>query len=163
MRDTLLIRVNRIDLYFIIVIICSLCVIDLPSSQIQYSYTPVWFICYVMICHRDPEIQNAGDDKVGHYYDVIVSAMASQINSLTIVYSTAYSGAEQRKHQSSASLVVVRGIHRWPMNSPHKGPVTRKMFPFDDVIMFTAIASSNSSVNYQDGGYIVCDKVKTIS
>ena len=29
----------------------------------------------------------------------------------------------------------MRGIHRWPVNSPHKGPVTRKMFPFDDVIM----------------------------
>ena len=40
-----------------------------------------------------------------------------------------------RKHQSSASLVFVRGIHRWPVNSPHKGPVTRKMFPFDDVII----------------------------
>ena len=40
------------------------------------------------------------------------------------------------KHQSSASLAFVRGIHRWPVNSPHKGPVTRKMFPFDDVIMF---------------------------
>ena len=41
----------------------------------------------------------------------------------------------QRKHQSSASLAFVRGLHWWPLNSPHKGPVTRKMFPFDDVIM----------------------------
>ena len=46
------------------------------------------------------------------------------------------SGAYQRKHQRSASLAFVRGIHRWPVNSPHKGLVTRKMFPFDDVIMF---------------------------
>ena len=61
--------------------------------------------------------------------------MASQITSLTIVYSTVYSGADQRKHQSSASLSFVRGIHRWPVNSPHKGPVTWKMFPFNDVIM----------------------------
>ena len=45
------------------------------------------------------------------------------------------SGADQRKHQSSALLAFVMGIHRWPVNSPHKGPVTRKMFPFDDVIM----------------------------
>ena len=44
-------------------------------------------------------------------------------------------GADQRKHQSSASLAFVRGIHRRPVNSPHKGPVTRKVFPFDDVIM----------------------------
>ena len=60
--------------------------------------------------------------------------MASQISSLTIVYSTVYSGADERKHQSSTSLAFVRGIHRWPVNSPHKGQVTRKMFPFDDVI-----------------------------
>ena len=64
-----------------------------------------------------------------------MGTMASQITSLTIVYWTVYLGADQRKHQSSASLAFVRGIHRWPVNSPHKGPVTRKMFPFDDVIM----------------------------
>ena len=64
-----------------------------------------------------------------------MSAIASPITSLTTVYSTVYSGADQRKPQSSASLAFVRGIHRWPVNSPHKGPVTRKMFPFDDVIM----------------------------
>ena len=50
-------------------------------------------------------------------------------------YSTVCSGANQRKHQSPASLAFVRGIHRWLMNSPHKMTVTRKMFPFDDVIM----------------------------
>ena len=54
--------------------------------------------------------------------------MASQITSLTIVYSAVYSGADQRKHQSSASLAFVRGIHQWPVNSPHKWPVTRKNF-----------------------------------
>ena len=70
-----------------------------------------------------------------HYNDDIMSSMASQIASLTVVYSTVYSDADQRTHQSSASLAFVRGIHRGPVNSPHKGPVTRKMFPFDDVIM----------------------------
>ena len=70
-----------------------------------------------------------------HYGDVIMSAMASRITSLTIVYSIVYSGPDQRKHQSTASLAFVRGIHRWSVNSPHKGPVTRKFFPFDDVIM----------------------------
>ena len=70
-----------------------------------------------------------------HYNDVIMGSIASQITSLTIVYSTVYSSADQRKHQSSASLAFVRGIHREPVNSPHKWPVTRKMFPFDDVIM----------------------------
>ena len=70
-----------------------------------------------------------------HYTDVIMSLMASQITSLTIVYSNVCSGTDQRKHQSSASLAFVRGIHREPVNSPHKRPVTQKMFPFDDVIM----------------------------
>ena len=76
-----------------------------------------------------------------HYDDVITGAMASQITIITIVYSTVYSGADQSKHQSSASLAFVWGIHRGPVNSPHKWSVTRKMFPFDDVIM------SNSSCN----------------
>ena len=62
-----------------------------------------------------------------HNSDVIMIAMASQITSLTVVYSTVYSGADQRKHQSSASLAL---------NSQNKMPVTRKMFPFDDVIMY---------------------------
>ena len=59
-----------------------------------------------------------------------MSTMVSQITSLTIVYSAVYSGADQRKHQRSVSLASVRGIHLWPMNSPHKWPVTRKIFPF---------------------------------
>ena len=66
---------------------------------------------------------------------VSMCTMASQINSLTSVYLTVYSGADQRKHESSASLAFVRGVQRWPMNSSHKWPVTRKMFPFADVIM----------------------------
>ena len=75
-------------------------------------------------------------DLCKHHGDVIMGTIASQITSLTIVYSTVYSDDDQRKHQSSASLAFVWGIHRGPVNSPHKWPVTRKMFPFDDVIMF---------------------------
>ena len=79
-----------------------------------------------------------------------MDAMASQITRLTIVYSTVYSGADQRKHQSPASLAFVRGIHMWPVNFPHKGSVTRKMFPFDDVTMekvwvIVGVEASNSS------------------
>ena len=70
-----------------------------------------------------------------HYDDVIMSAIASQIISFTIVYSTAYSDADHRKHQSAASLAFVREIYRWPVHSQHKWPITRKMFPFDDDIM----------------------------
>ena len=80
-------------------------------------------------------LSKAKDIVSTHHGDVIMGAIASQITSLTIVYSTVYSDADQRKHQSFASLVFVRGIHRGPVNSPHKWPVTRKMFPFDDVIM----------------------------
>ena len=66
-----------------------------------------------------------------------MGTIASQITSLTIFYSTVYSDADQRKHQSSASLAFVWGIHWGPVNSPHKWPVTRKVFPFDYVIMLT--------------------------
>ena len=64
-----------------------------------------------------------------------MGTVASQITSLKIVYIAVYSDADQSKHQSSASLAFVWEIHRGPVNSPHKWPVTRKMFPFDDVIM----------------------------
>ena len=70
-----------------------------------------------------------------HYDDAIMGAIASQITSLTIVYSVVYSDAYQRKHQSAASLAFVRGIHRRTVNSPHKWPATRKMFAFGYVIM----------------------------
>ena len=89
-----------------------------------------------MICLSSIVNTMAADVSV-HYSDVILGVMASQITSLTNVYSTVYSGVDQRKHQSSASLAFVRGIHRWPVNSPHKWPVMRKMFPFNDVIMNT--------------------------
>ena len=82
-----------------------------------------------------------------HHSDVVMGTVASQITSLTIVYSTVYSGADQRKHQSSASLAFVRGIHRGPVNSPHKWPVTRKMFPFDDVIMPRAVPEQTTDGN----------------
>ena len=74
-----------------------------------------------------------------------MGAIASQITSITIVYSTVYWHADQRKHQSSASLAFVRGIHRGPVTSPHKCPVTRKMYPFDDVIM--ALSTVFSTLN----------------
>ena len=91
---------------------------------------------------------------VFHYSDVIMYTMASQITSATIVYSTIYSSVDQRKHQSSASLAFVREIHGSPVNSPHKGPVTRKMLPFDDVIMYLLLFSADpcASLTCQNGG-----------
>ena len=84
-----------------------------------------------------------------HYGDVIMNEMASQITSLTIVYSTVYSGPDQRKNQSSVLLAFVRGIYRWPVNSPHKRPVTRKMFPFDEVIMNSLLLQPMLSTTYR--------------
>ena len=91
--------------------------------------------CHQIQLHSRTPLFYSLEQKKIHYNDVIMSAMASQITSRTIIYSTVYSAADQRKHQSSASLAFVWGIHRWPVNSPHKVPVTRKMFPFDDVLM----------------------------
>ena len=76
--------------------------------------------------------------------------IASQITSLTIVYSAVYSSADQRKHQSSASLAFVRGIHRGPLNPPHTWPVKRKTLPFDDVIMVTSIVELYLPVKMAD-------------
>ena len=71
-----------------------------------------------------------------------MSLMASQITSLTSVYPTMFSGTDQRKRQSSASLAFMRGFHRWPVNSPHKKRVTPKMLPFDEVILNLCVVSS---------------------
>ena len=83
-----------------------------------------------------------------------MGAIASQITSLMIVYPIVYSDAGQRQHQSSASLAFVRGIHRWPVNSPHKWPVTRKMFPFDDVIMTSMWDVITHTCPYFKGGWV---------
>ena len=64
-----------------------------------------------------------------------MSAMASQITGVASACSTVCSGAHQRKHKSFVSLAFMRGIHWWPVDSPHKGLITQKMFPFDGVIM----------------------------
>ena len=75
--------------------------------------------------------------------DVIVGAMAAQITSLTIIYSTVYSGVDQRKHQSSASLAFVRWIHQSPVNFPHKWLVTRKMFVFGEISLESHVSKSS--------------------
>ena len=110
------------------------------SNVFEYSRAWQVFMAKIYLC----------DTRVKHYNDRIMSAMASQITSRTIVYSTHYSGADQRKHQSSASLGIVWGIHRWPVNSPHKRPVTRKIFPFDDVIIKIKhfVTSNESTVKW---------------
>ena len=97
------------------------------------------------------------NEHMQHYRHVIMDAKASQINSVPIVYSTVCSGADQRKHQSSASLTFVRGIHRGWVNYPHKGSVTRRMFPFEDVIM--VCTNSISNVWRQRDTLDICHKI----
>ena len=97
-----------------------------------------------------------------------MGVIASQITSLRIVYSTVYSDADQRKHQSSASLAFVRGIHRGPVISPHEWPVTRKMFPFDDVSCYwpfvretTGGFPSRKTSNVEHWCYLWCQSKRT--
>ena len=71
-----------------------------------------------------------------HYSDVIKGAIASQITSLPIVYLIVYSGTSQMKISKLRVTGLCAGNSPSPVNSPHKGPVTRKMFPLDDVIMY---------------------------
>ena len=82
--------------------------------------------------------------KVTSYW--IMSTVASQIIGVSIVYSTVCSGLDKKKHQRYASLAFVRGIHRWPVHSPYKGAVTRKMFPFDDIIMIRGTWGTDRSL-----------------
>ena len=106
------------------------------SSRWALPYSNVLKPCYSIVCVFSSNLFNVAKQlSLDHYSDVIMSSMASQITSIWIVCSNLCSGADQRKHHSSAPLASSRGIHRWQVNSPHKGPVTRKMFPFDDVIM----------------------------
>ena len=111
-----------------------------PCNDIITGWGTEWkiaVVCELSCFQLRPQMMTIC--KISQYSDVIMTAMVSQITSVSIVYSSLCSGADQREHQSSASLAFVRGFHRWPVNSPCKGPVTRKMFPFDDVIMSVAI------------------------
>ena len=108
------------------------------TSRVHYTFRPGE--AFLLLGHHWNE-----NWLVIHYNDRIMGVIASQIISLTIVYSIVYSDVDQRKHQTSASLAFVRGSHRGPVNSPHKWPVTRRMFPFDDVIMTGA--AKNRYVN----------------
>ena len=90
-----------------------------------FASMTIWHFPVKEIHHNLPS--KHWDSPVGcpsHYSDVILDEMASHITSLTIVYSTVYTATDQRKHQSSASLAFVQGIHQGPVNSPHKWPVT---------------------------------------
>ena len=99
-------------------------------NECKYLCIIVYSIACILLCNRKIPSKSKCHRTLQHYSDVIMGTMASQIVSVSIACSAFYSGADQWKHQSSASLA----FHRWPVNSPRKEPETRKMFPFDDVI-----------------------------
>ena len=81
------------------------------TRSLVFSRAITW--CLLRFCVFTLRIDNDARCIKNHYIDVIMTTMASQITSLTVVYSTVYSDADQRKHQSSASLAFVWGIHRY--------------------------------------------------
>ena len=99
--------------------------------QSSYHYREDSYIGKMVFFTRSPVCCDAHQ----HYSAVIMSATTSQITGVSNFCSTVCYGADQIKHQSSVSLAFVRGIHRPPVDSTHKEPVRRKMFPFDDAIM----------------------------
>ena len=100
--------------------------------------------------HMMHHFVQAANSTVKLYSDVILSMIASQITGISIVCSTVCSRADQRKHQSYASLALVWGNHQWLVDSPHKGPVTQKMFPFDYVIMNRLWPGDTLVIHYND-------------
>ena len=102
LSNTILTRniyMNTVVLITVVTVIKCWLLINLLLLNIKFSF----------ICGEHPRRV-----RKSHYNDVIMGMKASEITSLTIVYSTVYSGADQRKYQSSASLAFVWGIHRGP-------------------------------------------------
>ena len=132
------------------------CTFDTSEVEEHTSTHEAIFTAYkhVVICKHFQQLLSGCFDSL-HYSDVIMNTMASQITRPTIVYSTIYSGADQRKHQKSKSLSYARGIHRCqvncPVKSPHVGPVTRKISPFDDVIVWIAAVALELAVEASVG------------
>ena len=108
------------------------------AKQWNYILTFTLSMCEYEECHDDSLscLQWCGESPKLHYSDVIMSMMASQITSVLIVYSTICSGQikENIKAPCHWPLWGEFASDRWPVNSLHKGPVTQKMFPFDDVM-----------------------------
>ena len=106
-------------------------------ANTQHDSVDVWLPCASEVILKDMDkIDGYKARKKHRYSDVRMSAMASQIKGTSIVYSAVCSGAYQAKRESSVSMAFLRGIHRWQVDCPRKGPVTRTIFSFDDVIMW---------------------------
>ena len=100
-----------------------------------YMYIHTYSCIDIYVCLRMCVISSLRSYRYIHCSDFIMSTMAFQITGVSIVCPTVCSGANQRKHQISASLAICEGNPPVTDGFPHKGQVTRKMFPFDDVIV----------------------------
>ena len=114
----------------------------MPVKLCLANILGVMLNCIISLAITDEFLNRWPQSEIYHHSDVIMIAMASQITCVLLLYSTVYSGADHRKNQSSASLAFLRGTHRWPVKYSHKGPETRKMVPFDDVIMIEELVNS---------------------
>ena len=103
---------------------CSLAPTHRYTNQIGIAFEIVWYMDFIFDLRSDKRYLCI----VMHYRDVIMGTIASQITSLTIVYSIVYSDLDQRKHQSSASLAFVGGIHRDRWIPRTKGQLRGKCF-----------------------------------
>ena len=99
------------------------------KRPVMWSFDVFFFVSLHIFLKTNWHQYNTLYTHVTFYHsDVIMSTMASKTTGVSIVCSTVCRGADQRTHQRSLSLAFVRGIHRWPLDSPHKWPVTRKCF-----------------------------------
>ena len=125
-------RASNVDMLSLLSKCTSCCINNLVASDFRHL-TLMWHHCNNSVEILILGLATSQPIQTSHYNNVIIGAMASRL--CTQPYSTVCSDADQRKHQSSASLAFVRGIYQWPVNFLHKGPVIRKTFPLDDIIM----------------------------
>ena len=123
---------------------CYYSIQSLNSSMLYVAHKMC--VMWHMRCNH-----NAKSNKNCNYPLDILQWRHNECYGVSFVCSSICSGADHRKHQSPASLAFVRGIHRSPMDSPHKAPVTQKMFPFDDVIIITAVSLNKSPYRLKPG------------
>ena len=90
-------------------------------------------LCFAVVCYRSNSLKWRHSERDGvsnhQHHDCLSNGLF-----------------RRKSKKTSAALVFVWGIHRWPVNSPHKGPVTRKMFPYDDVIMLWIIRMTSQTL-----------------
>ena len=92
---------------------------------------------YQVFTHPFVQVLIKENIKAPRYWPFVQGIHRSPGNSLT-----------KASDASLTPLAFVRGIHRWPGNSSHKGPVTQKMFPFDDIIMILSVPSATDDFEY---------------